>query len=229
MTIINTLCKQAKNILLVSSVVLFSMSSYAGNTVVSAFISGNDCNGTGPFAVGSVIGNGNGFNDCIIKKDNTELAEVLVKFGGLGAHTPGDVGENYVYAAAHWNIVENDAGFKEGTWNLQGTGYPEVTFWSAKAGNGLNLYWEVDDSVDCSDLLSLTCMSAARAVTTGTWSTPNNNGGNQANLSHINFYGGICLQDCEPGTNILVPEPSSLAIFALTLGLLRIQSKRRNT
>jgi hypothetical protein len=224
MKFINTLLQQTKNILLVSSFALFSMSSYAGNTVVSTFISGNDCDGSEPFAVGD--GTGNGFGNCILEMDSIELAATLVKFGGSGDFV--EAGQSYSYNANHWDIDANNNDYKTGTWTLQGTGYPEVTFWAAKAGSGMNLYWEVDDSVDCSDLLSFTCMSAARTVTTGTWSTPNNNGGNQANLSHLTFFGGICLQDCEPDNNTEVPEPSTIAIFALALGLLRIQSKRLN-
>jgi len=69
-------------------------------------------------------------------------------------------------------------------------------------------------------------MSAAVSVTTGTWSTPYNNANSQAALSHLTFFGGICTENCEPAQ---VPEPSTIAIFALALGLLRIRSNYRNT
>ncbi|NQZ21074.1 MAG: hypothetical protein HRT53_03375 [Colwellia sp.] len=225
MKIINTLLKQAKNILLVLSIALFSMSSYAGNTLVSVLISGNDCDGDSPFA-------GQGFADCTINIEGTELAFVLTKFGYDDGTPEGhEEGDHYTYLEEHWDIEENDSEYKSGTWTTPtGAGYPEVSFWSAKAGNsGLNLFWYVTDAdyaTECDPKLTLSCMSAAVSVTTGTWSTPYNNANSQAALSHLTFFGGVCLQDCGPNTE--VPEPSTIVIFAFALGLLRIQSKHRN-
>jgi hypothetical protein len=236
MKFINTFFKQVKNIVLVSSIALFSVSSYAGNTLVSVLLSGNDCVGkdiSEPF--GST---GSGFQDCTINIDGTELAFVLTKFGyddgTPEAHDEDDVGAHYDYLEEHWDIVKNDNDYKSGTWTTpEGAGYPEVTFWSAKAGKlGMNLFWYVSDAdyaTECNPNLTLSCMSAAVSVTTGTWSTPWNNSTSQAALSHLTFFGGLCLQDCEPDTPTEVPEPSTIAIFALALGLLRIQAKRRNT
>ena len=226
MKFINTLLRQVKNILLVLSLALFSISSYAGNTLVSVLISGNDCDGDSPF------GGGNGFENCTINIDGTELAFVLTKFGyDDGEYEGHDDGAHYTYLEEHWDIDENDSEYKSGTWTTPtGLGYPEVSFWSAKAGNaGLNLFWYVTDAdyaTECDPDLTLSCMSAAVSVTTGTWSTPWNNSTSQAALSHLTFFGGVCTENCEPAE---VPEPATLAIFALALGLLRIQSKPRNT
>jgi hypothetical protein len=165
----------------------------------------------------------------------TELAFVLQKFGyddGDRDSDEDDTGAHYTYLEEHWDIDEDDDEYKTGTWSTPtGFGYPEVSFWSAKAGNsGLNLFWYVKDedyATECDPNLTLACMSAAVPVTTGTWATPSN-GNSQAALSHLTFFGGICLSDCGPGTNTVVPEPSTIAILALGLGLLRLQSKRRS-
>jgi len=225
MKIINTLLKQVKNILLVSSIALFSLSSYAGNTLVSAIIDDNDCNGEFPFAVsGNVNGNSTPFGKCIIEVGGYELAFVLTKFEGNGSYD--ESGDNYTYDANHWDIDINANGY-EGSWSTSvGVGYPEVSFWSAKAADNFQLFWYVTDAdygTECNPNLTLSCMSAAISVTTGTWSTPDN----QA-LSHLTFFGGICTENCEPEPPTEVPEPATIAIFALALGLLRFQSKRLN-
>ncbi len=218
MKIINTLLKQVKSVLLVLSIALFSISSYGGNTLVETFVSGNDCDGDSPFA-------GQGFANCTINIGGTELAFVLTKFDGNLGHD--EDGINYTYDADHWDID----GAQSGTWSTPtGVGYPEVSFWAAKGGNGFNLFWfvTVDDySNECDpDELTIGCMSAAVSVTTGTWSTPSNNGGQQAGLSHLTFFGGVCTENCG---STEVPEPATIIILALALALLRLQAKPRNT
>jgi len=233
MTFINSFYKQAKNAVLVSSMILFSTSSFAGVTSVAdgyevfVTLTGNDCGGRGS-SLEPILGKG---TNCTITIDGNEIAVVLTKLeyndGTASAHDDGDDNDPYEYSVDHWTISEGAItdDYETGTWTAHtGIGYPEVSFWSAKSSTSSNLYWKVSDLDQCSTILSFECMNSAVVATTGSWTTPTG----QA-LSHLTFFGGICLQDCEPDNNTEVPEPSTIAIFALALSLLRIQSKRRNT
>jgi len=238
MTLINSFFKQAKNIVLVTSIVLFSSVSYADVTpvykLISKTLTGNECGANKKFDQSSITGFGGGFSRCAIRANGSDenLAFVIGKFNSeLSTYSESKRYDDEV-AGEHINdwgfTISSSPNFDsngKGNWVYTATnGYPEVTFWAAKASNKFNLFWYVEESVDCSSKLSYSCMSAAEAVTEGSWKTPK-----KKSLSHLTFFGGVCLQDCEPNPNTEVPEPSSIAIFALALGVLRIKSKRRNS
>lgn len=117
--------------------------------------------------------------------------------------------------SADWNFTSSNS---NGTWTYKNTGekFPSIYYWVAKGGNsGFILNWIISDEKKsvCGDNAKFTynCLNAAVSVTTGTWSTPMNAKNStykttQAGLSHMTFYGA------KP-----VPEPETLALFAIAL------------
>jgi hypothetical protein len=226
----------SKNIF--STALLFGLSlftSYAANaslTTVGDLIQvsilitedNNDCSGYF----------GQGFDNCEIThvpSPNTPIfAEIMGKFG---LDDNGNIENAFVAPsqASDWNFDVNNQtnemhpGDNEtGQWHYTGTEYPGVSYWVTKASNDFILHWMIADNSDnratcaSSGEFSINCLSLAVSVTTGAWTTPLNK-----ELSHISFYGNKCDNNCGPTTN--VPEPTSIALFALAL--LGITARRK--
>ncbi len=87
---------------------------------------------------------------------------------------------------------------------------PGVRFWSAKGGNGFNLFWEVDAAelemggACYGGTYTLECMSAAMIVDAGDFLTPDGKG-----LSHLVFYDSENPQ--------IVPLPASIWLMGAGL------------
>ncbi len=185
---------------------------------------------------------GQGFEQCKIthvpSSDTTVFAEIMGKFEGGGATQFAAPSQ-----ASDWNFdvdgQTNEANPGEngtGQWNYTGTEYPGVSYWVAKAGSaGFILNWMIADNTDnrntCAspDEFSVSCLSLAVSVTTGAWTTPLKTNGSAAgsprDLSHISFYGNECANNCGGGPASVVPEPSSIALFALAF--LGIAARRK--
>ena len=171
--------------------------SYAANaqlTQVSVLITetSNDC-GTNKYFDDPYDGI-NGFDSCRISVMNGNelayLSDVIIQFGGNdddfdGSH---DISSNYVgqVQASDFDLTSNDSN-TSGSWvyNDDQFKYPDIRFWTAKAGNDFVLFWQVDSTEIPENCLtgtnnfnlSYACMSLAESVTTGSWTTPVNNGG----------------------------------------------------
>jgi hypothetical protein len=227
--------------------------SYAANaqlTQVSVLIGEKECNGSGIFT--TTTGK-NGFSDCqiIVQDSNSQnqyLHNIIIKYDGDLLHS--ETSKNYPGVADDAFKFTNtkDSGKDKnvsGDWEYNNgvPTYPDIRFWLAKSGSGNSesgfiLFWMVSDNdiknnTPCTEgqdisNLSFECMSLAKSVTNGAWTTPNNKG-----LSHITYFGGLCSQDdidnlkpnCTPTTS--VPEPTSIALFALAL--LGVAARRKNS
>jgi hypothetical protein len=172
------------------------------------------------------------------------LSNVIIKFNdNFSVEEIGDDYKNKIAGNNFTTLSYDDSTDTSGEWEYNNGDYtyPDIRFWIAKTGEGgWFLNWKVDtleigidsnckigtnvnDDSDFSDPsnFSFACMNLAQSVTAGTWSTPNNN---KHGLSHITFFGGLCTQDeidnsengCA-GTTTSVPEPTSIALFALAL------------
>jgi hypothetical protein len=159
----------------------------ADTVQVNDTFDGNDCSGAF----------GQGFANCKIPAGiDPDQSPIIIKF-----NTPGAVEINSglfpSITGSEFTLTLDGEG-QTGTWTYApGPGDPGITFWVAKGGPDFNLF--TDDS--------------GLPVTTGTWFTPLNPGGNQAGLSHIDFYDTA-------GTPVppdQVPAPGALVLLATGL------------
>jgi len=186
--------------------------STAQAATVSKSFSGNDCSGYF----------GRGFDSCTIfvehEGENIDLAHVVAKFnGGLSLSEANDelfpniTGDEFSFSD---DVAEN----KTGTWTYTaGTDDPGIRYWTAKAGNGFTLFWDVADSAldtggvcDVDDVYTFACLDAAQFLTSNSWATPRNK-----ELSHITFYGTTA-----------VPVPAAIWLLGSALGGLGFMRRR---
>ncbi|UUO25176.1 PEP-CTERM sorting domain-containing protein [Colwellia sp. M166] len=222
------------NALIASFCILMAFPSMATPTTTDKLIShyfagDNDCNNPYFQDPGS-----NSFSTCKVAigtfdVDKVYLADVIAKFDTIKDSTSPSYTESDNYAAdieqADWTFGNNggelDSDYKVGTWTYTG-GSPGIRFWTAKAGNGFNLFWLVDDTTDANnacnpETYTLACLNLAKTVTSGSWTTPVGTNGKNKGLSHLTFFGGTittCQQNCSP---IVVPEPQTIMLFALAM------------
>jgi hypothetical protein len=175
-----------------------------------------------PFLTGNNTNNdcsgyfGSGFEKCMISYDGVNVSPVIIQFGDEADEINSSLFPSVT--GKEWSFDSNEnSSLGEWTYTPEGDD-PDVRFWVAKAGNGFNLFWDVDqDDLDagvCKTINSLECLLAANSVTSGLWSTPDGK-----NLSHITFY------DSKPS---LVPVPAAFWLFGTALiGFIGI-SRRTN-
>jgi len=172
---------------------------------------------------------GQPFTECKIthvpSEDSQVFATIMGKFDvgtpSESEFTSGSAADDWTFNGGTSNEPE-DA--KSGSWAYSGTTYPGVSFWVAKGGSeGFILNWMVSQESVNNNLCSvgneftIDCLSVSIAVTSGSWVAPD-----PYNLSHISFYGNKCDNNCDPTP---VPEPTSIALFALAL--LGIAARRK--
>jgi hypothetical protein len=223
-------------------------------TQVSVLITqdNNDCNGyfDDPNPVY------NGFSSCRITMEDSNgdshtLSDVIIKFDQEGAAP--EISTQYLdpvekVLASDFDFTFDNTPNGSGSWEYNDGvyKYPDIRFWTAKAagggnsGGGFGLFWMVNniDTTTCTagenaNNLTFACMNLAQSVTTGAWTTPKDK-----DLSHITFFGGLCteaeiansLNGCAgtppPTPPANVPEPTSIALFALAL--LGVAARRNN-
>ena len=199
----------------VTALGLFSVHTNAAT--VSAEIAGsNDC-------PGYFSGTEPGFNNCVIAIDGVELSPVIAKYDYDDTGAIVSVATNdtlYPSIDGSEFTINFDTGtLSSGSWSYDGTAPdPNVQFWTAKAGNGFLLFWNVDDSElmaggACEiSTFNLACMQAAQHTTGGSWSTPG-----AKDVSHVTFY-----------NSGIVPIPAAVWLFGSgLLGLVGVARRKR--
>lgn len=205
---------------------------------VSTLLDGNDC--------GTVFQTGSGFNSCYVVFDVTDgnttnenlLSPIIAKTENGG----GSWEINALYPTvdgSEFSLTDTDGTgtfFGTGDWlyNPLDDDDPAVKYWVAKASNNFNLFWDVPDAAvavggvcDVANKYTLACLSAAQAVTRGSWTTPLNNQGEPRNLSHISFYDTKRDGGGGGGQGGQAPEPNVLALFGMGLAVMGLSGIRR--
>ncbi len=208
--------------------VVGSMFNSAQATVVSRAFSGNDCSG--------YFSDGSGFDSCTIFVNSSgqqiELSPVIIKFDENlnvseinDTHYPAIDGTEFEFS----NLSGNNG---EGTWTYtpddlvpDGDPFdplahdPGIKYWVAKAGNGFELFWDVDESAtlaggtcDVADIYVLDCLEEAQTVSSGDWITPLKNNGNPRALSHLTLYNTV--PPSLVNNTGQAPEPGILLLYA---------------
>jgi hypothetical protein len=241
----NALKKYITTFLVLSSIAMVSFNSFASYTQVSALISGyNDCGGGNN---NQYFYDGNsGFDNCKIFVEDSNgikqyLSDTIAKFDTENksiTNSDFDASSAYNVVKSDWVFTDSVASDSTGTWtyNEDVHTYPDIRFWTAKSSNGFRLFWVIENTADTTDdfciagnnastsaNLNFDCMNLAISVTNGQWVSPN------GSLSHLTFFGGLCNgPDCgnPPNPDTVVPEPSTLAIFALGLIGLGVRRKQ---
>ena len=229
--------------MVITLVSLVSLPVNAELTQISAYVKGhNECNNyfNDPAATN------NAFENCNIFEYNAvgeyvEISPVIAKFDVDGnSFEASDLYDGEV-AKSDWGFNGGDTNpgsASSGSWGYDdgdgASSYPGITFWSAKAGNGFNLFWKVDSTEleaggECAggdSYLTLSCLQVASVVLGGTWTTPGDKG-----LSHLIFYNSAeaatCTDDCTTTTTTTVPEPSMILLFLS--GLFGFAVRRRTS
>jgi hypothetical protein len=222
-----------------------------GLSTVSVLIpSKNECSGPDHY-----FSTGGGFTECaisVISGTPKYLADVIAKFDETlidDTAIDDDYEESTKYEAqveaSMWSFTDSNGdiliGNKgAGTWEYTNPNdYPDIRYWLAKAGSGntggFRLFWTIETSEanncgideNITTNLNYNCMNLAQSVTSGSWTTPQNNNESLKGLSHITFFGGLCESDNSCGdSSVSVPEPTTLAIFALGLIGLGVRRKQ---
>ncbi len=243
--------------LLLAFTLVFSYGAHADEIIMSAFFdgslssgnTGNDCSGV--FGVGE---------DCNIMYqepgESIMISPIIAKFDVVdGGGDPNFTQYSYPSIdGTEWEFNPEGLDGSSGTWEYNfGDDDPGIKYWTAKGGNGFELFWQVDsDNLALLNLeggdtcqegsfttnFNLACLGIADVVTAGAWHTP----GGQ-NLSHIGFYDTdqpvecdlIPAELCDPQECDLipaslcdpqeVPEPGMLLLFGL--GLLTFGLRRK--
>ncbi len=173
---------------------------------------------------------GSGFTNCEITHVPTSgsdiFATVMAKYDAENsANNEFILGST---SSTDWSFSNSINGATEGNWTYSGSSYPGISFWVSKGGSeGFILNWMVSqDSIDNNDCqagneFTISCLNVSVAVTSGYWAAPEPH-----NISHITFYGNKCDNNCGT-TPQQVPEPTSIALFALAL--LGIAGRRQSS
>ena len=163
---------------------------------------------------------GSGFTNCEITHvptPNSEIFETVMS--KYDAENSAD--NEFILGSTSltdWSFSNSLNGATEGDWTYSGSLYPGISFWVSKGGNeGFILNWMVSQDnannfCNNGDEFSVNCLSVAIAVNSGHWAAPEPH-----NISHITFYGNKCDNNCGPAVTQKVPEPTSIALFALAL------------
>lgn len=194
---------------------LTAASAMAAPVLIQHQFSGNDCSGYF----------GTGFDSCqvFVYEDDQriELSPVIAKYDYESDGVQIEV-NSALYPSFTGSEITID--MEAQTWSYNpDENDPGIRYWAAMGGNSFNLFWSIDSAgaVACDgNAYTLSCLEQAMTVTEGSWTTPDNRGGNESDLSHLTFYN---VEQTHP-----VPEPGSIALLlAGAMGL--FMSRRRKS
>ena len=157
-----------------------------------------------------------------------ELSPVIAKYDvdDFGAVTGIDINDATYPSidGSEFSISFDTGTYSSGSWIYSGTAPdPNVKYWSAKGGNGFELFWTVDDSAvlaggvcEAGSEWTLDCLQAAQYASSGIWNTPGGTSGDPG-LSHLTFY-----------NSGVVPVPAAVWLFGSgLLGLAGVARRKR--